>query len=150
MQHGLSGTSCCSQAQVDEFWRYLSAEAREVCGPDVSAKSVKAKITEYENKGKDKGVPPKGKGKEDKGEQSPCKFFEQEGGCRNGGQCSHPHRRLAVSEGKCFNCGAVKHKTDACPRPRREVSARSAAAGPAPGGGAGGGADSNAAAGART
>ncbi|CAK0841897.1 unnamed protein product, partial [Prorocentrum cordatum] len=144
MQHGLSGTSCCSQAQVDEFWRYLSAEAREVCGPDVAAKSVKAKIAEYENKGKDKGkekdkgkpkgggtgVPPKGKGKDDKGEQSPCKFFQQEGGCRNGGQCSHPHRRLAVSEGKCFNCGAVKHKTDACPRPRREVSARSAAAGP--------------------
>ncbi|CAK0790908.1 unnamed protein product, partial [Prorocentrum cordatum] len=31
-EHGLSGASTASQRQVDEYWRYLSAESREISG----------------------------------------------------------------------------------------------------------------------
>eukprot|EP00959_Pyramimonas_sp_CCMP1952_P109513 2290604-Pyramimonas_sp.AAC.1 len=48
MQRGISGASQCSQQQV-EFWRYLAAEARELCDAP-QEKGVKASAATWEAK----------------------------------------------------------------------------------------------------
>eukprot|EP00959_Pyramimonas_sp_CCMP1952_P254470 5315195-Pyramimonas_sp.AAC.1 len=50
MSRGISGASSCSQAAVDEYWRYLAAEARELSGEDSAAKApnVAAKVAALE------------------------------------------------------------------------------------------------------
>ncbi|CAK0824458.1 unnamed protein product [Prorocentrum cordatum] len=158
MSRGISGASSCSQAAVDEYWRYLAAEARELSGEDSAAKApnVAAKVAALEQqirqqtqhqqqtnarsdpkakakaKVKAKAKPEaKGKGKSGEPGQRPCRFFESDGGCRNGAQCTSLHRRPEKSEGKCFNCGAIDHKIDSCPRPRADPAARVANAGAA-------------------
>ena len=132
-----------TQTQVDEFWKFLSSEAREVQGPtnaDPHAKSLDVK-----GKGKgDKGGKGKGdqgdqggkggKGKDkDKGKQV-CNYFLTESGCSKGGQCGFMHSKLGIKDGRCFNCGATGHQTKECPRPRAAPKAapKAAAAATAP------------------
>ncbi|CAK0894421.1 unnamed protein product [Prorocentrum cordatum] len=158
MSRGISGASSCSQAAVDEYWRYLAAEARELSGGDSAAKApnVAAKVAALEQqirqqtqrqpqtnarpdpkakakaKVKAKAKPEaKGKGKSGEPGQRPCRFFESDGGCRNGAQCTSLHQRPEKSEGKCFNCGAIGRKIDSCLRPRADPAARVANAGTA-------------------
>ncbi|CAK0841691.1 unnamed protein product, partial [Prorocentrum cordatum] len=72
MQHGISGASQCTQGQVDEYWRYLSAESREISDSPAPGKgaAVKAQIARLEAllaKGGAKGDQGKAKTKDDKG-----------------------------------------------------------------------------------
>ncbi|CAK0886282.1 unnamed protein product [Prorocentrum cordatum] len=144
-----------SQAQVDELWRYLPAEAREFAGAgpdkeklDPAAKAARAEAARLAraSKGDPKGGKgdPKGgkgdpKGKGDKGgnggkaktDQSAsgsppkkvCTFFETAEGCSKGALCTFGHRKLAPSDGKCFNCGATAHKSSECTRPKAAAKA---------------------------
>ncbi|CAK0867649.1 unnamed protein product [Prorocentrum cordatum] len=139
---GLSG-GVANQAQVDELWRYLSAEAREFADAAPQKDDPAAKLAiERRLKGEPKGHPkggkgdPKGgkgdtKGKDDKGGKSKtdqnssktgakklCTFFESAGGCTKGASCSFAHRKLSPSDGKCFNCGSTEHRSADCTRPR--------------------------------
>ncbi|CAK0805588.1 unnamed protein product, partial [Prorocentrum cordatum] len=124
MNHGLFGM--LSQAQVDEFWRYLSAEAREAHGqePAPTAKSVSERVAAIEGRAKGK----------DSERPNSCRFFESDAGCKQGGACTWPHRKLLASEGKCFNCGSKEHSKDACTRPKREAAAKAAEVATKPGG----------------
>ncbi|CAK0837207.1 unnamed protein product [Prorocentrum cordatum] len=139
---GLSG-GVANQAQVDELWRYLSAEAREFADAAPQKDDPAAKLAiERRLKGGPNGHPkggkgdPKGgkgdtKGKDDKGGKSKtdqnssktgakklCTFFESAGGCTKGASCSFAHRKLSPSDGKCFNCGSTEHRSADCTRPR--------------------------------
>ncbi|CAK0858473.1 unnamed protein product [Prorocentrum cordatum] len=151
---GLSG-GVANQAQVDELWRYLSAEAREFADAAPQKDDPAAKLAiERRLKGEPKGHPkggkgdPKGgkgdtKGKDDKGGKSKtdqnssktgakklCTFFESAGGCTKGASCSFAHRKLSPSDGKCFNCGSTEHRSADCTRPR--AATRVAAPTPSP------------------
>ena len=142
-----------TQQQVDEFWKFLSSEAREVQGcitVDAKALAVKGGGKgdpkgggKGQQGGGGKGQPGKGdgKGKAGKGGQpdkdkdkdkdkkkQTCKFYQQDGGCSKGGQCGFEHPKLSIKDGRCFNCGASGHQTRECPRPRAQAKAAPAIA----------------------
>ncbi|CAK0822789.1 unnamed protein product, partial [Prorocentrum cordatum] len=144
MQRGISGASQCSQQQVEEFWRHLAAEARELCDAP-QGKGVMALAATWETKeakgGGKQGKPDATGGKPDArakakvkakakpaakaatGGKETCRFFDSKAGCKFGATCTRHHRKLEVSEGKCFNCGAEDHDKAACPRPKPPAAA---------------------------
>ncbi|CAK0845573.1 unnamed protein product [Prorocentrum cordatum] len=144
MQHGISGASHCSQQQVDEFWRHLAAEARELCDAP-QGKGVKALAAAWEAKdakgGGKQGRPDAKGGKPDAraeakvrakakpadkaatGGKEACWFFDSKAGCKFGVTCTRHHRKLEVSEGRCFNCGAEDHDKAVCQRPKPPAAA---------------------------
>ena len=117
MQHGMFGL--LTQAQVDEFWRYLSAEAREAHGQDggkASAKAARrqaakeAKVAEANVAGAQPPASPDGGkgggkgGQKGKGNvaapgsqqtKKECRFFMTKSGCSRGGQCTFPSQKNA-------------------------------------------------------
>ncbi|CAK0814311.1 unnamed protein product, partial [Prorocentrum cordatum] len=157
MQHGISGASQGSQQQMEEFWRYLAAEVRELCdapqGKGVKALAATREAKEAKGGGK-QGKPDAKGGKPDarakaKAKAKPaamaatgCKetrrFFDSKAGCKSGATCTRHHRKLEVSEGNCSYCGAEDHDKalqqvvmDAAAASLFPISAAAAAAGPA-------------------
>ena len=157
MQHGMFGL--LTQGQVDEFWRYLSAEAREAQGQEGGKAAAKAarKQAAKEAAAAAAGVQPgagqdgnkggkgggkggdKGKGKgaanasppgQGAGQMKPCDYFLTKRGCNRGGQCPFFHKRLLATDGRCFNCGSTEHGMKECTRPRREAAPKASEATP--------------------
>ena len=51
--------------------------------------------------------------------KGPCKFYAGKGGCKMGRNCwSYHDFGKASVEGRCFNCGALDHRAEACTRPQ--------------------------------
>ncbi|CAK0907605.1 unnamed protein product [Prorocentrum cordatum] len=135
-QHGLSGASTATQRQVDGYWRYLSAESREISDTPPRSLSRPLLVIQAQAsaspKGKGKDKSGKSKAKDDKGKGGKqgaqaaaaaagpelCRHFESNRGCRNGGQCPRKHRKLEPNEIKCFNCGSKEHPKAQCTAPR--------------------------------
>ena len=106
MDLGISGASRCEQATVELYWRYLSSESRELGDGAKTGQKVKALKAAWEARGPAAG-----------GEE--CQHFLTDDGCRFGGVCNKVHRRLLVSDKKCFNCGSKAHSAEACTRPKK-------------------------------
>ncbi|CAK0818301.1 unnamed protein product [Prorocentrum cordatum] len=49
-----------------------------------------------------------------KGSERFCPNFNRDSGCNHGANCRQKHRRLAASDGKCFNGGSTKHRNEEC------------------------------------
>ena len=59
------------------------------------------------------------------GGKSACKFYGMKGGCKMERNCwSYHDFGKASSEQRCFNCGAVDHRAEACTRPKGKPGAK--------------------------
>ena len=57
---------------------------------------------------------PTGKGQK---QQSPCKFWSTDEGCRRGSTCKYAHNFASKEDKKarCWTCGSTKHRQQECP-----------------------------------
>ena len=111
---------------VDQFATHLLAELEQVAHLDGSQKrgslketgkgAAEMRIKRFEKDGGEtKGSGKKGEGKERSGQ--PCRFFNTEGGCKKGRECSWVHQ-VEGDTRRCWNCGGVDHYANQCTRPK--------------------------------
>ncbi len=117
--------SAPTKQTVDQFATHLLAELEQVAHLDGSKRNLPKeagkggsdpKIKKFEREGSEvKGTGKKGEGKEKGG--LPCRFFNTEGGCKKGRECSWLHHVEGEAK-RCWNCGGVDHYANQCTRPK--------------------------------
>ena len=91
----------------------LQDETTKSTGAEPKTKAMYQRPTKGEG---GKGENGKGESEKGKGWREPCRFFENDVGCRFGRQCHGWHRRALPTE--CIVRGATGRKSADCTRPK--------------------------------
>ena len=111
-------SSAPTAESVLKYYQHALAELQQVA-PNVKGNSESAKLkganaTTTATPGTGGSGSPTTSPKRGK---NPCKFFQSEAGCKRGASCTYAHEFLnkADRKSRCWTCGGVGHRQQACP-----------------------------------